>query len=226
MNKGISKITKTAVYCGLVGALACAPSVFGDDYLFNFNNTFSGTGPTPPAPWVTVEFKDVGLNTVDMTFSGSGLQGSEFVDELYLNFNTAKDVTQLSITPLSSSGGFSLPTSNTGANQFMADGDGDYDIKFTFSTANGSRFMAGDSMTYQFTDANGLNADDFDFVSQMGGGAGAWLAAAHINSIGGGSASGWDSPTQLTPVPEPTTTMLLALGSGVWIAVRGFRKRS
>jgi len=220
MSKGISYRGQAVVYIGLIGALIGPPKVLADDFTFQFNNTFSGTSPTGPAPWVTVEIKDVAANTVDMTFSGSGLQGSEFADELYLNFNPNLDVTQLSINNLSSSGGFALPTSATGANAFMADGDGHYDIEFNFSTANGSRFMAGDSMTYQFTSTGSLNADDFDFTSQMGGGAGQWLAAAHINSIGGSGQSGWDSPTQLTPAPEPGTLALMGMGLAGLVALR------
>src|SRR6185312_6416641 len=93
IKKGILKVGKGAALLFLLGAIACPATVFADDFEFLFNATFSGTSPAGNTPWVTVEIKDAGLNTVDMTFTGANLQGTEYVDSLYLNFNPNKDVT-------------------------------------------------------------------------------------------------------------------------------------
>ena len=53
-----------------------------------------------------------------------------------------------------------------------------------------------------------INVGSFNFVSELGGGNGAFLSAAHVQGIGaGGNGSGW-----IGFVPEPATGSLLAFG--------------
>jgi hypothetical protein len=169
---------------------------------------------------VSADIQDVTPGTVDLTINTSGLQGTEFVSDFFLNFNPNLDPKNLTFTLLSSTGSFTDPTISLGANQFKADGDGFYDIDLGFATSHGSTFTVGDSITYQITDS-GIDADSFDYTSVMGGGAGTYLAAAHVQSIGSdGSSSAW-----IAPVPEPATGALLALAAGLWFGGRRLIKR-
>lgn len=194
---------------------------------FEFNYVFSSGGslpaPTGPAPWLSVELDDVTPGNVKVTINTSGLQGTEFVSDLYLNLDPAINPTTLSLTKLNQTGSFTDPTISLGENGYKADGDGYYDIDLGFSTSHGSTFTVGDSITYQISVA-GLDANSFEFGSQMGGGAGTYLAAAHVQSIGAdGSSSAWIAPVQ---TPEPGSVTLLLLAAGLWFGGRRFVNRS
>lgn len=214
-----------------VGCVALAASLFlplkaNADFMFLFDNNFSGTSPAGPAPWTKLVFQDVGLGpsaTVNVTFSTVGLTGSEFVSELYLNLDPALDPTKLTITQTDGTPGVAPAAISTGVNQFKADGDGKYDVLFTFALSDAGRLTQGDFLAYQFSYPGGLNALAFDFFSAPAGGVGPFLAATHVQAINGG-ASGWASPTELTQItetPEPATASLLLLAAGaVWLARR------
>lgn len=223
MYKGLAYITGVVACATITASLLVPAKAEAADFTYQFNSTFSGTSPTGSAPWLTAELKDVAPNKVNLTLTTGGLQGTEFVDMFYLNFNPGLTVTSLAFTQLSKTGSFSDPTISTGVNAFKADGDGFYDVEFGFGTSLSSRFGVGDSFTYQITGITGLNANDFVYTSEMGGGAGTWLAAAHINSIGSGGASGWDAPLQLTPVPEPAPAILILLAAGLLFGARRLR---
>lgn len=210
-------------YGFLAAGLLLSAKAKASDFIYQFNATFSGTSPTGSAPWLTAEFQDVGSGKVDLTLSSSGLQGTEFISDFYLNLNPSMDPTSLAFNQLSKTGGFTDPSISKGINTFKADGDGYYDVNLGFDTSNGSTFTVGDSVTYQISGIAGLNANDFDYTSEMGGGAGVWLAAAHIQSIGGGGASGWIAPTVLAPVPEPAPVALLLTAAGIWFGMRRLR---
>jgi hypothetical protein len=187
-------------------------------YSFQFDTVFSGTNsPAAPAPWVAVAFQDVTPGTVKVTISNPGLTGSEFIGGLYLNLNPGLNPNGLVFTPLSSSGGFTLPQVNLGTNQFRADGDGKYDILLSFDTADGMTFTGGDFVSYQVTGIPTLDSSSFDFLSQPAGGAGPFLAAAHVQSIGSNGDSDWIRPTQMTPVPEPSVALTTILLGGLWL---------
>lgn len=192
---------------------------------FSLNFEFSGgQAPGGPPPWLTATFTDVAADHVIMTLSASGLVASENVSGWYFNVSDAfvGNLTFLDPAPV---GQFDLPTIQQGLNSFQADGDGRYDILFSFTPGGDpSRvFGAGESLAYSIS-APGLTAADFNLLSQPAGGHGPFYTAAHIqNTTGPGSGgSGW-----IAPIPEPSITSLAIMG-GLFAALvlrLGFRKQ-
>ena len=169
--------------------------------------------PEGTAPWITATFDDSfgGANTVRLTMSANNLVDSESIASWFFNFDPLLDPTDLIITAVSI-GAIGTTVVDTGANLFMADGDGFFDIMFDFPPPPGNepaRFTAGETVVYDFTYIAPLTVDDFDFGSELGGGSGVFNSAAQIQGIGPqDNDSGWIG----TPVPEPGTGALLSLG--------------
>ena len=143
-------------------------------------------------------------------------------------------LSSLVFTFQSASVGVGLPTISKGQDAFKADGDGFYDIKFSFSQPPVSAFSSGDYVTYLISGVTGLASSDFTGVSAHGGGAGQWYAAAHVQGINAtgdndcGSMSGWVNPNEavIQPVPEPSIQFLVGacISTGAWWARRRSRK--
>ena len=191
---------------------------------FDPGNTFSGTAP---AGSLTADFTDV-AGGAQLVIT-SNLAAGENLDPgkaLYFNINPSKDSLLPSLTfTLTGNTGFSEAASvMTGADSFKADGDGNYDINFTFSPST-KAFTTGESQTYKITTASGtISASDFvNYLSSTGGGNGNWLAAIHVqNTPSGGSGSAWVGATEVTPVPLPAAAWLF--GPGL-LGLVGMRKR-
>lgn len=183
---------------------------------FYFNTEFSGgQAPAGSAPWLVATFVDQAApNTVRLTLDAAGLTGSENVHSAYFNLDPLLSSTQLSFSHLAASTGPAADGITASANCCKADGDGKYDVRFTFPS--GSGFDAAETVVYDivYAGAGTLNAMSFNFLSAPGGGHGPFYAAAHVqNTSGFGSGEGWIAPVA-TPVPEPDTwlMMLSALG--------------
>lgn len=201
---------------------------------YDFGQLSGGTSPDGTPPWLQAVFTDNSqpANTVQLTLTAGNLTGNEFVSCWYFNLNPALDPTGLNISVSGSSGSVTGPTVQTGANAFKAGPDGKYDVLLGFSTANSGRFMAGDSITFTITDLSGLTADDFDQLSTAAGGAGPYLSAAHVQSIGQDGDSAWINPTSTflnsndrspLSVPDGSTTAIL-LGASL-LAMVGLRNK-
>lgn len=203
-----------------------------DTVTYNFGDLSGGTAPIGAPPWLQAVFTDTGLpaNTVQLTVTAGNLVGSEFVSCWYFNLNPSMDPTALSFSVAGSSGSFTDPTVQTGANAFKAGPDGKYDVLLGFSTANAGRFTGGDSITFTITDPSGLTADDFDQLGTAAGGSGPYTSAAHVQSIGDNDGSAWINPSstllgnndQLPAVPDRSTTISL-LGASL-IAIEILRR--
>jgi hypothetical protein len=197
-------------------------AAFSADYEYLFNTTFSGTSPAGTNTWIEVMFHDLGAGKVSLTISNSGLTDSEFISGLYFNLNTNLGPTQLTFQLTGGNDPSGASTISTGVNQFKADGDGLYDILFSFPTTTDGRFGVGDYLVYEASGIPTITALDFDFVSAPAGGSGPFLAAAHVQSIGSAGASGWIRPTefQAVTVPEAQPASLILLGAVLWCMLR------
>jgi len=191
-------------------------SLLAGTVVYDSSLEFSGgTTPVGAAPWLRATFDDGGgSGKVNLKFDATNLTGSEFVSGLYFNLNPALDPLALTFGSITKVGSFQDPTITTGVDAFKADGDGKYDLLFSFATSGqggGSlRFGAGESMSLDIS-APGLTAASFNFLSAPDGGHGPYYTAAHVQSIGTGDGSGW------VTVPEPSTYLLATLaGFGLW----------
>lgn len=182
---------------------------------FSLDTEFSGAqAPAGAAPWLITTFADQAApNTVRLTLNAAGLTGNENVLSAYFNLDPLLSPTLLSFSYLAAlSTGPAANGITTAVDCCKADGDGRYDIRFTFPS--GSGFDAAETVVYDivYSGAAALNALSFNFLSAPAGGHGPFFAAAHIqNTTGIGSGgSGWISPVaSLSPIPEPGTWMLM-----------------
>ncbi len=207
--KGLVLKACTAVAFGLLSVQASAATL-----TLGLNYEFSGaTSPAGPGPdWMTATFVDTGTDEVTLTVSNGGLVGTEYASNFYFNVGNGIDATtDLTFAYVSGDSFVTLhsndpdPVNNTAA--LKADGDGFFDVRFEYATAAGSRFIAGEESVYTIS-GSGLDAFDFAFLSEPGGGTGSWAAAAHVQSIGSGGGSGWIG----APVPVPAAAWLFGSG--------------
>jgi PEP-CTERM motif len=219
------QVKKIGAIAVVIAALFAPVRVTADSFFYHFNNVFYGMSPTGVAPWLDALFTDTGAGKVTLTISAPGLVNSEYLSSLYFNLNPALNPANLTFTVLGTSGGFALPSISTGNNKFKADGDGKYDILLKFSAKTGKTFGEDESITYQIMSSVGtLKASDFDFLSKPAGGSGPFLSAAAIQGIC--DTPGWIAPCEITPVPEPTSAGLFALGLGLCVGARRWLRRS
>jgi hypothetical protein len=209
-NHGQSRMKSHFRFLSGVAAVLAAGilPVCASTVTYNFGEVSGGTAPAGSPPWLQAVFSDTATpNSVQLTLSAGNLAGSEFVSCLYFNLNPTLDPTALSFS-LSGSN----PSIQTGANAFKAGPDGKYDLLLGFSTASGSRFANGDSLTFTISGI-GLTANDFDYLSTAAGGSGAYASAAHIQSIDPDGLSGWVNPTSTVLSPADTTGASVPDGS-------------
>ena len=220
----------------LLGAALCIPddvsrAAIDSGIVYNFNSVFSGTiNPGGPAPWLTATFQNDGSAGVLLTISGAGLAGSEKLDSAYFNINPvlSASIPNLTFSLQSASSGLAQPQISKGEDGFQADGDGKYDMKFAFSTGQGS-FVNGDSITYLVSGITGLTADDFAYESTSSGGHGPFYAAAHILGISPNNSSAWVEPSAgpiplISMMPEPAAFGVAAAALAAVVTLR--RKKS
>ncbi len=187
---------------------------------------YSGTapaGPVTPHPWVRAYLDDSAQNgTLKLWLENLGLTDDEFLSKAYLNLKSDYDVTQLEFTDFHmDTGTFDAPSINLGQDTFTAGGGGKHDIELIFSTSNANqgakRFGAGERLSYTLA-IYGVNLplEAFFEMSSPHGGHGPFVAAGHVQGIGGDDeASGWIShdgegtPGYPEIVPEPATLALL-----------------
>jgi hypothetical protein len=187
----------------------------------NVGSIFSSSGSNPdPAgapPWVRATFDDqnstgsvtLTLAAVNLTSTPSG--PNEFATEWDFNIDPNINPASLSFSAPTKVGTFTDPTiSHASDDSYKAGGDGKYDVQFLFDTANAGRFGPNDSVTYTIT-YPGLTVASFNFLSTpVGGGAGPFITAVHIQGTGPtAAASVWAyASPPASGVPEPSTMVL------------------
>lgn len=204
-------IRVTSIIFALLTTVAVSSSNAALSISFGLDDEFSGG--TPPAsgtlPWVEALFSESGPGAVEIQVTAPNLVGAENVLQLYFNLNPDLNPNLLSFVVASSSGSFDLPSFSTGVDQFKADGDGQYDVLFDFSSGGnvGTTFTHGDELTLTAMYFGGsITPIDFAYESKPAGGHGPFYAAAHVqNTPNGGGSSGWISADTFVVVPEPGT---------------------
>ena len=205
----------------------CADSLTQGDLLLSLDTVYAGIGtPQGTSPWLTATFKNLAINTVQLSMEYSGVaSGTEYVSNWFFNFNPASEVLGLDIKPLSGIGANPIIKAADG---LKAGGDRLFDIQFSFAA---NTFNAGDTSVYLLssTVANEpIDALSFSFLSTnalglmnyyssanilgVTGGLNSWIAAAKAQTPGPGP--GPDPGPGPAPVPEPATMILLGLGLG------------
>ena len=192
--------------------------------------------PDSSPPWLTATFTNDGsyggvnhTGQVQLTMTVSDLPTSEFVSDWLFNIVPAKNPADLQFTLVGAAPGV-LPSIGHTTNAYMADGDGKYDIKFSFAASGGhggaDRFTANEMFTYNIVlpGDSTLTASDFYTLSAPAGGHGPYYVAAHIqgipDSMGGTSNSDW-----LTAIPEPSgSTAILGFCAGVLAIIQKIRR--
>lgn len=182
--------------------------------------------PSEDGPWLTLTTTDTGTpNEVRIEFEATNLTGTEYVSELLFNLNPLLDPSKLSFSVPTAIGEFGLVIVAKEANAYKADGDGWFDIRLSFENSGGSdlteRFTQGDKVTYtvSYDGEDVITPESFAYNSQFGGGATAYLAAAHINATpDGGEGSTW-----VGAVPEPSPAILTLVATGMCLVF--YRKR-
>lgn len=224
MNITIRNIFKGLLFGALLTVtLGVGTGVAQASLSFLPGNTFSGTAPVGS---VTASFTDVSPGVVQLVIT-SNLAAGENLDPgkaLYFNINPSKDsiLGNLSFALTGDTMGFSqAAVVSTVADAFKADGDGKYDILFTFHSST-KAFTTGESQTYLITTTSGtISASDFtNYLSLPAGGNGPFLAAIHVQNTSGGGA--WVAGTPVTTTPIPAAAWLL--GSGL-VGLVGIRRK-
>jgi hypothetical protein len=177
-----------------------------------------GDDPAGPPPWLVADFKDDTQNKVQLTIDTFGLQEEEFVSSWFLNLDPALNAELLNFERI---GGSGLPATvslgNDSQNAAGSLGQG-FDIKLSWSTSPGRRFIADKDIIYLITYSDTENLDDkitassFNFFNQ-----GELFSAAHVQGIFPGDGGGW-----IAAVPIPGTVWLFASGM---LGLAALRKR-
>ena len=211
-----------AAFVVLLPLMFSAAGARAGSFFFQYTNVYAGTKPEGSPAWINSLISDVSPGTVQLKISASGLASGEFLSAMFFNLDPNLNPAKLTFNYVSGSGGFTLPTIKTGANDFKADGQGKYDIDFTFSQKDGKQFTGNEYVIYDITSsAFTLTASDFDVLSTAAGGCDEFLAAAEISGIPGTcdtTGTGWVAPGGVTPAPEPGDLALFALGGAFWAA--------
>jgi hypothetical protein len=178
--------------------------------------SIAGSKPaSSTTPWVNSTFTDTSANTVRLTITAPNLTTTEFLQNLYLNFNDTKTVTSLVFTPVFSlwqgvSTAYSLSLNQN--NLQAGNTGGDFDIQLGFQTSGtSSQFNHGDTVVFDITTTQkntSLSSLDFAFQSYNGKNKPPlYYEAAYLGGISGKN-TGWvaaDTFTTVLGVPEPSS---------------------
>jgi hypothetical protein len=202
---------KKALLGSAIACLFMVGQASASTLVYEFTDSFGSVTPDGPAPWLTAVFDDGDTaGSVSLTLTVAATVTTADIKEVYFNLNPLLDATNLSFTATGGTGPFWVSWS-TGTNAYQADGDGIYDIFLQLPPPPGSqagRFGAGETLTFNITGIGSLTVADFNYLAEIGGGAGPYYAAAKVIDTAGGG-SDW-----IGVVPIPAAVWLFGSGLG------------
>ncbi|OGA42739.1 MAG: hypothetical protein A3G24_18305 [Betaproteobacteria bacterium RIFCSPLOWO2_12_FULL_62_13] len=188
-----------------------------DPVQYNLDTVFSGTAPSGLAPWLTATFSEGATDTVRLTLTTSVVSGY-YVSKFFFNYDPGPSGAAVSALAFSTVGSNVLASDIKRAyDQWQADGDGKYDIRFDFAAG---ALYSGQQSVYDIV-GTGVTPQSFKLLATAGGPAGPFFSAAQT----GGPANGWIG-AQVAAIPEPETYAMLLAGLGLMIMLARRRKKS
>ncbi len=174
---------------------------------FNFDTLYSGSSPRETGPWGSLSFEDV-AGGVLLTISTTDLGSSEFISDIYFNYNPAKSLSKLKIQyidgvrPL----GYAAKKDSEKAGPVHT-----FDIDIVYPTAHSRNRLNDDSTTQLLiSSVAGLQADDFDYYTERDGNS--YYAAAHLQAICGTRSAWIAADPPIAVAPEPASMFLMGIG--------------
>ncbi len=210
-----------------------APSSRADIVLFGLDTTTNGEVPNrvdPSKPFLTLRFEDTAVDQVTMTFDATNLFSSNFITDVYFNFDGNPLGGAVDPVVYPGNGGLfeatNPPVIIGGFVSFNAEA-GLFNLGFSFNLD--SDVFAGGETATAVLGGIGLRASDFIAASIDKPGPnpsiGGWFAAAQVRGIelpGGREGRGFVGTKTYTVVPEPSSIILFALGG---LGLAAFRSR-
>lgn len=205
------------------GLLTAATAASADFLAIELDFEFSGaTAPSGSGPWLRAEFSSTTPGEVDLKLISLLNSSTEKVKTWSFNFDPALDPDDLAISQDSGP----AATWSTGEQHHKADGNGYYDVLFSFSTSS-DLFKQGSVAEFTITSADPISAHSFMYQSVNGPPSkNGFYSAAHVLGIyveeSGWIANNGDPETVLVPLPAPVALggAGLALAAGVSIRRR------
>ena len=205
MKKIFLSILLAALSVGLLAAPTQAATITFDNYA-----KFAGT---PELPTFTATIEDIGTG-VRITMDHPVSTDADIVFTWFFNIKpetvaTATPVFNF-ISGVQATGQGPTPGTQFGEDVQQADGDGKFDMVFTWPNSGTGQFVEGQTSVYEVSD---LNVLDFLFLSTPVGGQGPYYSAVEQSAW-------WGQETPPAVVPIPAAAWLLGTGLVGLVAIR------
>jgi hypothetical protein len=200
----------------LVAALLlCMTPLASASVTIELDQAYTGDTPAGTAPWLTLFFENIALDTVRLTVTANLQDADEFISNVYFNYAGA-DPTDLSFAFVS---GVNASVA-AGLDAFTAAGNGNYDILIPYDFAPPPvRFNGSDQSVFDIT---GVGIDETDF-NVLAVGNKIFTAAAHVQGTAGRFGSGHIAPSEI--IPEPASLAIWGCIALMGIPYGVYRRR-